>query len=713
MTADIATLGIKVDSSGVRSATDDLNKLNNTGKDTAEKFGILTRASAELAGKLAGIGIAGAVTGFIALVRNTANAADALRDLSKTTSLTVEQLSGLKLASAQTGTSLEGISQTVGKLNATIGANSEKFKQLGIDSQDPIENLARISDIFVSIEDPQKRAAFAAEALGKSWQETAPLLSEGGDSIREMVTRGQELSGITSANADDADKLNDALADLSAEFQGMLQRAIVPAIPLFSQLLEYFTPMRTELDGIKDSAESLNPVFSGLMQLVAGLGSAVVITGKSIGAAAAQFEALTRLDFNAITAIQIANDKDITNEIAKFTDFSVRSGQPAQAEFVKPKNKGNGVSSGALTNFLGAGGGDKEKSGGRSGKSVDDTARSEIEQLDKKIALYGDATRAAEILYDTESGALKGIDEQLKQTLITRAESLDALEAATKAERENERAIAEQTKAMEQAKREADRLYQSQRKQVDDIAKFLKKQSNTELDNLREFYDEKKKIILENTAVTEIERQQLLGSLQQQSVDAETEYYKAGAREQIKNAASTFNELAMLTRNNINQNNVLYKAAFAASKAFAIADATITTYEMANKAYLRGLEIPYVGAVLGPVFAGVALAAGLARVANIASQSPGGGAFHGGTDYVPKEQSYLLDRGERVLSPRQNQDLTSYLQDRKASGGNRSVVINMNVNMSGNSDERTIRMSASQIAQRTGMMVNKALARNS
>lgn len=713
MTADIATLGIKVDSSGVRSAADDLSKLSNSGKDTAERFSLLSQKSAELAGKLAGIGIAGAVTSFVALVRSTANAADELRDLSKTTSLTVEQLTGLKLASAQTGTSLEGISHTVGKLNATIGANSEKFKQLGIDSQDPIENLARISDIFVSIEDPQKRAAFAAEALGKSWQETAPLLSEGGDSIREMVARGQELSGITTESANDADKLNDALADLSAEFQGMLQRAIVPAIPLFSQLLEYFTPMRTELDGIKDSATELHPVLSTLTQIVAGLGSAVVITGKSIGAAAAQFEALTRLDFNAITAIQIANDKDITDEIAKFADFSVRSKQPAQAEFVKPKNKGNGVSNDALTNFLGAGGGDKEKSGGRTGKDINDTAKSEIEQLDKKIALYGDATKAAEVLYDTESGSLKGIDEQLKQTLLVRAQSLDALEAATKAEKENERAIAEQTKAMEEANREAERLYQSQRKQADDIAKFLKKQNNTELDNLREFYDEKKKIILENTAVTEIERQELLNGLQQQSADAETSYYKSVGREQLRNAASTFSELAMMTRNNVNQNSTLYKAAFVATKAFAIAETTISTYEGAQKAYTALAGIPYVGPALGFAAAGVAIAAGLARVANIASQSPGGGAFHGGTDYVPKEQSYLLDQGERVLSPRQNQDLTSYLQDRKASGGNRSVVINMNVNMSGGSDERTIRLSATQIAQRTGMMVNRALARNS
>ncbi|NOR70891.1 MAG: tape measure protein [Methylomarinum sp.] len=37
------------------------------------------------------------------------------------------------------------------------------------------------------------------------------------------------------------------------------------------------------------------------------------------------------------------------------------------------------------------------------------------------------------------------------------------------------------------------------------------------------------------------------------------------------------------------------------------------------------------------------------------------GAAHGGLGYVPKESTYLLDKGERVLSPNQNKDLVSFL----------------------------------------------------
>jgi hypothetical protein len=39
------------------------------------------------------------------------------------------------------------------------------------------------------------------------------------------------------------------------------------------------------------------------------------------------------------------------------------------------------------------------------------------------------------------------------------------------------------------------------------------------------------------------------------------------------------------------------------------------------------------------------------------------GAAHGGLDFVPRESTFLLNRGERVLSPQQNTDLTSFLRD--------------------------------------------------
>lgn len=59
--------------------------------------------------------------------------------------------------------------------------------------------------------------------------------------------------------------------------------------------------------------------------------------------------------------------------------------------------------------------------------------------------------------------------------------------------------------------------------------------------------------------------------------------------------------------------------------------------------------------------------------------SPGGqGGVHGGMDFIPKETTYMLDKGERVLSPNQNADLTSFLRGSKKDGDNVTVNVMMN-----------------------------------
>jgi len=60
-----------------------------------------------------------------------------------------------------------------------------------------------------------------------------------------------------------------------------------------------------------------------------------------------------------------------------------------------------------------------------------------------------------------------------------------------------------------------------------------------------------------------------------------------------------------------------------------------------------------------------AIAAGLA--------APVMGAVHGGLENVPTESTFLLQRGERVLSPNQNRDLTDFLQNQNTGVGEVTV----------------------------------------
>ncbi|HCA5186198.1 TPA: tape measure protein [Acinetobacter baumannii] len=99
----------------------------------------------------------------------------------------------------------------------------------------------------------------------------------------------------------------------------------------------------------------------------------------------------------------------------------------------------------------------------------------------------------------------------------------------------------------------------------------------------------------------------------------------------------------------------IYKAMFAANKAFAIAQSLISI--QAGIAQAANNPFPYNLVAMASVAAETA-----SIVGNIQSVA---GIFHGGKDYVPKEATYLLDKGERVVSPRQNQDLTSFLASQR------------------------------------------------
>lgn len=103
----------------------------------------------------------------------------------------------------------------------------------------------------------------------------------------------------------------------------------------------------------------------------------------------------------------------------------------------------------------------------------------------------------------------------------------------------------------------------------------------------------------------------------------------------------------------------------AAYKAFAIGEAITSTYLAANKA-LASAPPPASYALMAAT-----IAVGLANVAQIASQK---GQAHSGATSIPNEGTYLLNRGERVLAPEQNRDLTDALERGSIGGGTQIMI---------------------------------------
>ncbi|MEX0296550.1 phage tail tape measure protein [Pseudomonas putida] len=77
-------------------------------------------------------------------------------------------------------------------------------------------------------------------------------------------------------------------------------------------------------------------------------------------------------------------------------------------------------------------------------------------------------------------------------------------------------------------------------------------------------------------------------------------------------------------------------------------------------AFTAMIGVPFVGPAIAPGAAIAAAAAAGVLMTGVGSALSG--QAHAGIDNIPSEGTWLLDGGERVLSPAQNRDLTGYLQ---------------------------------------------------
>jgi|26BtaG_2_1085354.scaffolds.fasta_scaffold00621_5 hypothetical protein len=181
-------------------------------------------------------------------------------------------------------------------------------------------------------------------------------------------------------------------------------------------------------------------------------------------------------------------------------------------------------------------------------------------------------------------------------------------------------------------------------------------------------------------------------ALKQQTLDQQT----ADARTAIQ--ANAFSAMTSVAAMFFGENSKMQRVAFAMEKAFAVQKALMTVKTTYSNTFDALSAIPLIGpyiAMPGAVAASAIQIAQAAGIGGMAAPSVSGIA-HGGLDYVPKESTYLLDKGERVLSPRQNKDLANFMSNgQKSSAGNITINNNSSAQVSasqGPNGEVTIEM---------------------
>jgi len=142
-------------------------------------------------------------------------------------------------------------------------------------------------------------------------------------------------------------------------------------------------------------------------------------------------------------------------------------------------------------------------------------------------------------------------------------------------------------------------------------------------------------------------------------------------------ANDTLSGMTDLMGSMLGEQSAAYKSMFAMSKAFAIAQALMNAPQTFSNVYTSVSAIPLIGPYIAPAMAAAAVGLQLAQASQIKSVGLTGMA-HDGIANVPKEGTWLLDGGERVLNPEQNKDFTSFIANQKQPRGS-GVNININV----------------------------------
>ena len=127
----------------------------------------------------------------------------------------------------------------------------------------------------------------------------------------------------------------------------------------------------------------------------------------------------------------------------------------------------------------------------------------------------------------------------------------------------------------------------------------------------------------------------------------------------LSQAGSVWGSMTEMVKNSAGESSAIYKTMFLAQQAIAIGQAIINTEVGATAA----LKVDPTG-FMSMMTRGL----GYASVGLIASQTIAGMA-HDGIDNIPKEGTWLLDKGERVVDSRTNSDLKNYLAEGGGSGG--------------------------------------------
>ncbi|EAA9303461.1 hypothetical protein BHZ80_28215 [Salmonella enterica] len=188
---------------------------------------------------------------------------------------------------------------------------------------------------------------------------------------------------------------------------------------------------------------------------------------------------------------------------------------------------------------------------------------------------------------------------------------------------------------------------------------------------LLDYYNQKK-------LLSDDRYQQLRAEKIQARSEAISQYQNRDARKQLQTQQQLFEGMAGLVQGFAGKSTGAYRALFGISKAFHLAEVIMSSKDAIAHAW--SLPFPENIAAVASTAAETGLLT--AAVQSVTMQ----GMAHDGIDHVPREGTWLLDKGERVVDRRTNADLKAYLAKKQEGSRVNNVVVNSNSSLTVNNN---------------------------
>ena len=294
-----ALLKIAAKGEGFKSVENQIKGVETVAGGLNKGLGGINNIIGSITGGVVALGAGITAAGMVAFAKHSIDAADAMRDLSQKTGVSVENLSRFQQVANQSGTDIESVGGSMVKLSKNMkevamtgsGPAADAFRTLGISVTDSSGKLRGVDQVMLDVADKFKlmpdgadKAALAVAMFGKKGAEIIPMLNEGKQAVTGLA------ASMSTEFAKKADAFNDKMEAVKIRF-GQIGMAVADQLlPYLTQALDFFGRVGSGLLGffennkeaIQKAVDFTLNIAKGIAPWIIGIG-AVTTAYKTLG----------------------------------------------------------------------------------------------------------------------------------------------------------------------------------------------------------------------------------------------------------------------------------------------------------------------------------------------------------------------------------------------------------------------------------------------